>query len=232
MVAHPSRLQRGYTYIELAIVLVVIGLIVAGIVNSDGLTNSAKMRHVIKDLQTYQSAYNNFRGQYNVLPGDMGDATTYWNTTNNGSNDGVILDATACGGSRETLCAWQQLSLARFLEKSYTGAPVGGTRYVPDQNIPPAIDNSSGFIFEAWGGLPALLITAPRGATGFDGAALSVADARNIDEKLDDGNANLGNVQAAEGNGIGAGNCRAAGTGVYAADTTDTLNCRLALIIR
>ncbi len=66
-----SNTKRGFTLIELSIVLVIIGLIVGGVMVGRDLMEAATLRSVASQLQSYQVATNTFRLKYNALPGDI-----------------------------------------------------------------------------------------------------------------------------------------------------------------
>jgi len=66
---------KGFTLIELSIVLVIIGLIVGGVLVGRDLVSAAGVRSTIAQIERYNQAVNTFHGKYNALPGDM-DPTT------------------------------------------------------------------------------------------------------------------------------------------------------------
>ncbi len=69
------RLQRGFTLIELSIVLVIIGLIVGGVLVGQDLIRSAAIRATISQVEQFNTAVNTFHGKYNAIPGDMNAST-------------------------------------------------------------------------------------------------------------------------------------------------------------
>ncbi len=62
---------RGFTLIELSIVLVVIGLIVGGILVGQSIISAAEVRAQITQIEKYNSAVNTFKSKFNAIPGDM-----------------------------------------------------------------------------------------------------------------------------------------------------------------
>lgn len=65
--------QSGFTLVELAIALVVIGLLIGGILKGRELVDNAKVTKTIRELREYEAAVASFQGAYETLPGDMMD---------------------------------------------------------------------------------------------------------------------------------------------------------------
>ena len=131
--------QSGFTLIELAIVLVIIGLLVGGVLGGQDLINAAKIRSTQSYIESINTAVQTFNLKYDGLPGDMTAAKlpTTLTAMNNktaypgnkvGLRDGngtidAPLDGTQTGGSQggETLAFWSDLGMAGYL----AGAPGG-----------------------------------------------------------------------------------------------------------
>jgi hypothetical protein len=73
--------------IELAIVLVIIGLIVGGILVGQNLISAAAIRAQVSQFEKYQQAVNTFYGKYQALPGDLSklNAANYGFQTRSGA---------------------------------------------------------------------------------------------------------------------------------------------------
>jgi prepilin-type N-terminal cleavage/methylation domain-containing protein len=67
--------EKGFTLIELSIVLVIIGLLIGGILVGQDLIKAAEVRAQISQIEQYNTAVNTFRGKYGAIPGDMNIAT-------------------------------------------------------------------------------------------------------------------------------------------------------------
>lgn len=68
------RNKSGFTLIEISIVLVVIGLLAAGVLVGQTLIRAAEIRKTIKQREEFETAVNTFRGKYNCIPGDCANA--------------------------------------------------------------------------------------------------------------------------------------------------------------
>lgn len=132
--------KRGFSLVELSIVLVILGLLTGGILAGQSLIRAAELRSVSTQYQQILSAVQSFRDKYMALPGDMRNATSFWGTaancpgtsaqgsttpaTCNGDGDGMIEPTTTA--SNETFRLWQQLANAGLIEGQYSGVTGGG----------------------------------------------------------------------------------------------------------
>lgn len=198
--------QQGFSLVELAIVLVIIGLIVGGILTGQDLIRASELNSVTSDVNKLRTAVNTFKLKYNGLPGDIPNATSYWSGTANGSNDGRVLWAAA------SMRAWQHLGLSGLIPGSYSG--VIGTGALPGTNIPESSLKPAGFGFYNmnYGGtsvaaeaLRFLFGGFVSGTTNW-AAVITPQDAASIDSKIDDGIARNGDVQGNTGSGA-SGTC-------------------------
>jgi prepilin-type N-terminal cleavage/methylation domain-containing protein len=127
--------KRGFTLIELSIVLVIIGLIVGGILVGRELMVVAEVRSQVSQIEKMQTAVNIFRNKYNGLPGDLINASQVGlsprsGAIGNGNGDGRIQNAGGGGhclsvASGETLFFWSDLATAGLTENNFTYS--GGT---------------------------------------------------------------------------------------------------------
>lgn len=63
--------QNGFTLVELAIALMVIGLLIGGVLKGQELIENARITQIARQIKAYEAAVTIFKGQYNTLPGDM-----------------------------------------------------------------------------------------------------------------------------------------------------------------
>jgi prepilin-type N-terminal cleavage/methylation domain-containing protein len=116
--------QTGFTLIEIAIVLVIIGLLLGGVLKGQELITSARVRNIIQNQDGVKAAYFGFLDRYRALPGDYSAAKA--NIPNcaackDGDNNGQILVSTsgADTGTLESISVWEHLSKAGFITGSY-----------------------------------------------------------------------------------------------------------------
>ena len=87
--------QQGFTLVELAIVLVIIGLIVSSVLVGQDLIKSAELRATTTQYNQFQAGVNTFLGKYNALPGDV--STDFGLGAGQGDGDGKIENSTGNG---------------------------------------------------------------------------------------------------------------------------------------
>lgn len=113
-----KNLQKGFTLIEIAIVLVIIGLLLGGVLKGQELITSARVRNMISQQDGIKAAYFGFLDRYRALPGDYAAAmANIKDTTKNGDGDGQI--ELTNGTDAESILAWEHLSKAGFINGSY-----------------------------------------------------------------------------------------------------------------
>jgi prepilin-type N-terminal cleavage/methylation domain-containing protein len=122
------RKKTAFSLVELSIVLIIIGLLVAGVVGGSSLIKSSALRTVMSEARNYSVITNSFFVAYDELPGDIrsggytSPSTSALSTGCAGDNDGKIeyMNGTTTGATfrntAEGLCAIYQLKDAGMLQ--------------------------------------------------------------------------------------------------------------------
>ena len=69
--------QAGFTLVEIAIVLVIIGLLLGGILKGQEMIVQAKVKNSIQDFSGVSAAYYGYQDRYRAIPGDDADAVRW-----------------------------------------------------------------------------------------------------------------------------------------------------------
>jgi len=167
--------QSGFTLVEIAIVLVIIGLLLGGALKGQELIENAKINRVKSDFDQISAAIYSYQDRYRALPGDDASADDNVGSAATGNGDGLIGGNWAStNNANESRMIWDHLRRAGFIT---------GTGF--DQPT------------HAYGGRLGI----NNDAYGMQGMVLCMDNldgevARIIDLKFDDGIPNAGNVRA------------------------------------
>jgi prepilin-type N-terminal cleavage/methylation domain-containing protein len=117
-----KRYTQGFTLIEIAIVLVIIGLLLGGVLKGQELITGARVRNLISQQDGVKAAFFGFQDRYRALPGDYASADTNINcgaTPCAKGNGNGRIESTGATLHEETL-VWNHLTAAGFMNGSYT----------------------------------------------------------------------------------------------------------------
>ena len=114
------KTQQGFTLVEIAIVLVIIGLLLGGALKGQEMIKSAKVKSQMQQIDAISAAYNTYLDKYGVLPGDDPAATTNTGVAGltNGNGNGRY------SGPEGDRHIWAHLQAANLLA-GYSAAPNG-----------------------------------------------------------------------------------------------------------
>ncbi|MDX1949972.1 MAG: type II secretion system protein [Rickettsiales bacterium] len=113
--------KKGFTIIELVIVLVIVALIITGILGGQYLIEISRMQTLSKEITQYAALHTRFQEQYKQLPGDMDNAFTIWGT--NCANTSARCNGTGnliYDNQTETYKAWKHFELSKILDTTFT----------------------------------------------------------------------------------------------------------------
>ncbi|MBS1159186.1 MAG: prepilin-type N-terminal cleavage/methylation protein [Proteobacteria bacterium] len=189
------RYQHGFTLVEIAIVLVIIGLLLGGVFKGQELINSAKVKNLAGDFRSIPLFIYAYQDKFKRLPGDdplvtshLG-ATATLATTPVGSKagNGIIEgDWNSTDLTNENVLFWQHIRLA--------GLATGSTDF--------STTGTAGLPANAEGGQVGMQMTAPilemSGTYYLCSSGLNGKLAQQLDVNLDDGTPNRGSLRAQE----------------------------------
>ena len=215
-----TKKQAGFTLVELAVVMIIIGLLIGGVLKGQELIANAQITSTASATKGIDAATTTFRDTYAAMPGDMANAGA---RLPNCAGACVVGAGAGLGNSRvdgdvtaaptaEMIAFWQQLSAADLISGidtnqgnafggNFPAAPVGGGFHA-------AFDNSAGLGTNANSRAGHYLVLHDNAGGAPAGTAISALQGARIDRKLDDGVSNTGTVFE---NGGGCGDAN----GVY-----------------
>ena len=126
-----KRAQKGFTLVEIAIVLVIIGLLLGGILKGQEMITQAKIKNVVADFSGISAAYYGYQDRYRAIPGDDIGAAARWTTpapATAGNGNGVVTGTynnagAVCTAAVEACSWWDHLRRAGFVAGSGVAQP-------------------------------------------------------------------------------------------------------------
>jgi prepilin-type N-terminal cleavage/methylation domain-containing protein len=194
--------QMGFTLVEIAIVLVIIGLLLGGVLKGQELINSAKVKNFANDFRNIPLFIYGYQDKFKALPGDDLAATTRgFGTTTNGNGNGVINgNWNTVTATDESWIFWQHARLANLASGPTSWAAAAASDpYVPK--------NADGGRIGIEAGNAAFIgnIAGPPAIQGLNGSYVICSDAilgkfaKQLDTTMDDGNTQTGSMRVVNG---------------------------------
>jgi prepilin-type N-terminal cleavage/methylation domain-containing protein len=182
--------QSGFTLVEIAIVLVIIGLLLGGVLKGQELIDQSKIKRVVNDFNNVTAAYYTYQDRYKFMPGDDLNAATRWASSpaapTSGNGDSIITATLAqvflAAANGENGLAWQHLRLS--------GLVTGDTSTNAVSIIPELTPFGSRY------GIGASASAFGFGVAPIFCASLPPKAAEQLDRQQDDGNPQTGNIRA------------------------------------
>jgi prepilin-type N-terminal cleavage/methylation domain-containing protein len=203
------RKQSGFTLIEIAIVLVIIGLLLGGILKGQELINSAKVKNLATDFRSIPVYIYGYQDKFKALPGDDLLATTHLTgaTINNGNGNGVIEGNWNTTTDGDEACKfWQHVRLAGLAPGPTTVSCAAGNTYLPRNSEGALIGIQSGTNVANNSPIKDATNNAIRGTYVICSRGILGKFVKQLDTTMDDGNTATGSmlVAAETGYAIGA----------------------------
>jgi len=176
--------QKGFTLVEIAIVLVIIGLLLGGILKGQEMITQAKIKNVVADFSGISAAYYGYQDRYRAIPGDDSGAATRWSGATAGNGNGQIAGKyNSTTDTDESRMWWDHLRRAGFVAGNGFQQPFNAVTGMIGVQTGDAASPTSG---TALGGFGGLIICS---------AGLPDKIAIAVDTQMDDGLIGTGTVR-------------------------------------
>lgn len=205
---HARKSEKGFTLVELAIVMIIIGLLITGVLKGQEMIANAQVTSTVSQIKGLDAAVSSFRDMYQAFPGDMVTASTRLNNCaadpcNNGDGNGRInlTVGTTPGLNDEGAYFFNHLRAADLITgldgtatlafgSALVAAPVGGGYLVGHTGSGAPV----GFTAAELRAGHYLVLNGAAANVAATSGVLSNSQAARVDRKLDDGNPTTGVV--------------------------------------
>jgi prepilin-type N-terminal cleavage/methylation domain-containing protein len=179
--------RKGFTLVELSIVLVIIGLIIGGVLTGKQIIDNARINNALQNVQAYEAQFQTYVQNYGALPGDDSGAPTRFPnavpTSPVGNGDGTLQGTfDSASASDESRLLWADMRAAGLVKNQVSGS--SSTAVQP----PNPFNGIYGFQNGAFSGAFTTTVLC------MNNVASGAIQA--IDTRLDDGKPNSGNIQS------------------------------------
>lgn len=193
--------ERGYTLVEMAVVLVIVALMFAFLPRFEAFASGMQARSLAQELRDIAMATALYRQRYAALPGDDAGAAARWPGATSGDGNGLLYRGqvqgpedvyhtdpqTLSGTPPESLLFWQHLRLASLMPQG-----VGPSAMASLTRPVASTGHRIGVQANAMGMAAALCV-----------AQLQPQSALELDRRLDDQRLDAGALRAAPGTSAG-----------------------------
>jgi prepilin-type N-terminal cleavage/methylation domain-containing protein len=216
----PQR-QSGFTLIEIAIVLVIIGLLLGGILKGQELINSARVKNLATDFRNIPLFIYGYQDKFRALPGDDKAAVTHVNgilaTTPAGQQGNGVIDGNwnSTTATDESFLFWQHVRLSGLAPGSTT---ITAPDYLPTNAAGGTIGIQSGTSVATSSPILDSSNNPIRGAYIICSTGILGKFVKQLDTQIDDGNTATGSMMATPSNGYTLGKVATPTTGTNAID--------------
>lgn len=214
-----SRSRGAFSLIELSIVLVIMGLLIAGVSAGSSLIKGAELRAVVSQSENFKVGVASYYSSRGKLPGDdpHPDGGTAPNEFGGNSNGLIQYVAKRTSDSQllpEGVNAWKHLADKGIINGEFTGVVAGTAVSLNNDTVPSAKKKGGIWVFDtieeaiSSKGKRSYLFLINKTASDLDGTTdaqtvikaakkgvLPATDAASLDEKYDDGNRTLGGIR-------------------------------------
>lgn len=230
--------RKGFTLVELAIVIVIIGLLVGGVLQGQELIRQAQIRKDVKRITEVNAAIHIFYSKYNFIPGDYPETLARNSLNTAGGNGDSKINWN--NAPMESYFFWRHLVLAKMLNViasngAYTTTT--GDRYARFDESKGRLNNIMyGITGDLYSTIPSIAVSnlgniitfaAHDGTNNVYWAAFTAERTRSIDEKLDDGKPTTGKLRGSHALNLQSGDVTSCNDGTNYTNEESRNVCRM-----
>ncbi|MFK5968570.1 MAG: prepilin-type N-terminal cleavage/methylation domain-containing protein [Candidatus Marithrix sp.] len=184
--------QNGFTLVEIAIVMVIIGLLLGGVLKGQEIITNAKIKNLENDFSGVTAAIYSYQDRYRALPGDDGRAQARFGITETSSadkigNGNIEGDFNSTTETDESNLLWAHLRSAGLVDgdASNNALPVNSFSGITGVSSDKVLDIAEGRTYIGFSKIP---------------NSISII----LESRSDDENPNTGSIRADNGGGASA----------------------------
>jgi prepilin-type N-terminal cleavage/methylation domain-containing protein len=183
--------QSGFTLVEIAIVLVIIGLLLGGILKGQELINSARVKNLANDFRVIPTYIYAYQDKFKALPGDDAAAAAHVNGAANATTPGTVGNGVIEGAwnsatkTDESYLFWQHVRLSNLASGP---TDVNDATYQPRNAVTGLIGVNSPTAAQ-------VQISGMTGTYQVCSAGIQVMFEKQLDVQMDDGNTATGSLR-------------------------------------